>query len=265
LFVLPNLRIASPCKADWNQMQGDERVRHCFECNLDVYNFSTMPEREIQRLLLAKNERVCARWYRRSDGTIITADCPVGFRARVRKISLVAGTALSALLSLSPAAAQTSDKTSDSTAKTEKNDIGSGVIPIRVMDETGAVIPRAQVTVLDSANRSVAEGQTDESGNFQTRGLKSGSYSIQAIFPGFHKSESHGILVESNKKPATVLMRLGVAVMGEVLIVGDRLEIEEGSGDVPLLLPLAPAPKAVPAPKPTPMRRLFSKIKGNTK
>jgi len=28
---LSNLRIASPCPADWNKMAGDERVRHCSE------------------------------------------------------------------------------------------------------------------------------------------------------------------------------------------------------------------------------------------
>lgn len=117
-------------------MQGDHRVRHCSECNLNVYNFSATPEREIQELLLAKNERLCARWFRRSDGTILTADCPVGFRARVRKISLAAGSALSALLILSPAAAQTSDKTLDSTAKIENSDIGSGVEPNKKLGTT---------------------------------------------------------------------------------------------------------------------------------
>ena len=45
---LNNLRIASPCPADWEKMVGDERVRHCAECNLNVYNLSAMTERQVQ-------------------------------------------------------------------------------------------------------------------------------------------------------------------------------------------------------------------------
>jgi hypothetical protein len=246
-------------------MQGDHRVRHCSECNLNVYNFSAMPEREIQRLLLAKNERLCARWYRRSDGTILTSDCPVGFRARIKKISLVAGSALSTLLSLSPAAAQTTGRASASTANSIENS-ESGVIVVRVADETGAVIPKATVTLLDSLNKAVAKGETDNSGEFRAEILRSGSYSVQVGFPGFEKSETHGILMEPNKTVGTtVLIRLGVAVMGEVVVTGgNSVELERG-GDVPVLLPLAQAPDAAPATKPTTIRRLFSKIKGNTK
>ena len=36
---LQDIRIASPCPADWDKMVGDERVRHCSECNFNVYNF----------------------------------------------------------------------------------------------------------------------------------------------------------------------------------------------------------------------------------
>jgi hypothetical protein len=246
-------------------MKGDERARHCADCNLDVYNFSVMSERQIQQILLAKNGRLCARWYRRSDGTILTADCPVGFRARVRKISLIAGTAFSAFLSMSPAAAQTSDQEAGSTPKIENSQIGSGVIVVSVMDQSGAVIPKAQVTVLDAANQSVAEGRTDEAGKFQTPGLTSGSYSVRVMFSGFGTSEAHGIVVEPNEKwGTTVHMRLNVALMGEVVTVAGSPDVE-GGGDIPILPPIAPTPDAAPVPKPAIIRRLFSKIKGNTK
>src|SRR5436305_12755958 len=124
-------------------MQGDHRVRHCSECNLNVYNFSAMTERQIQRLLLTTNGRLCARWYRRSDGTILTSDCPVGFRARVKKVSLVAGTALSAVFTMSPAIAQTSGKASNPTSRIESSEAGRGVIFVRVQDESGAVIQKS--------------------------------------------------------------------------------------------------------------------------
>ena len=249
-------------------MKGDGHVRHCSDCNLNVYNFSAMSEREIQRLLLAKNARLCARWYRRSDGTILTADCPVGFRARIKKISLVAGTAFSALLGMSTAAAETSGKTSSSMVKVEQSESGSGVIVIRVADATGALIQKAKVTILDSLNKAVVEGETDDAGEFRARGLKPSSYSVRAAFPGFEKSEIDGIVIDANKQWGTtvsVQIELDAAAsLGVVVIVRDNPVVEE-AGDTPILLPLAPVPDATPVPKPNTVRRLFSKIKGDTK
>jgi hypothetical protein len=247
-------------------MNGDERVRHCADCSLDVYNFSAMTERQIQRLLLATNGRLCARWYRRRDGTILTADCPVGFRARVRKISLVAGTALSALFSMSPAVGQTAGSASDSTSKIESSENGRGVIVVRVEDESGAMIQKAQVTVLNSLNKAIIQGKTDDVGEFRAVGLKSGSYSLQVLSSGFEESEIQGVLVEANKqngKPVSVQMSVAVAVMGGPIESRDT-PLPEGSGDSPILLPLASAPAAAPIQKPTTIRRLISKIKGNT-
>ena len=39
---LDNIKIASPCSADWDAMIGNERSRHCGDCKLNVYNLSGM-------------------------------------------------------------------------------------------------------------------------------------------------------------------------------------------------------------------------------
>src|SRR3954467_13496067 len=79
---LSHLRIASPCPADWEKMVGDERVRHCAECNLNVYNLSAMTERQVQELIAgSRGKRLCTRIYRRADGTVLTQDCPWSLRA----------------------------------------------------------------------------------------------------------------------------------------------------------------------------------------
>ena len=39
-----------------------------------------MTRTEITELVLAKEGKLCARFYRRSDGTLSTRDCPVGIR-----------------------------------------------------------------------------------------------------------------------------------------------------------------------------------------
>ncbi|MFA9472676.1 MAG: hypothetical protein ACERNK_19075, partial [Deltaproteobacteria bacterium] len=73
-----HLRIASPCKAPWENMDGDERVRFCRDCNRNVYNLSAMTEREARRVVAEREGRLCVRFYQRRDGTVLTSDCPVG-------------------------------------------------------------------------------------------------------------------------------------------------------------------------------------------
>ena len=87
---LDHVRVAAPCKADWNQMIGNERVRFCSQCSLNVYNLSSMKRSEAESLVVQTEGRLCVRFYRRSDGSIITKDCPIGLRAIRRRVSYVA-------------------------------------------------------------------------------------------------------------------------------------------------------------------------------
>jgi hypothetical protein len=88
---LDGVRIASPCKANWNDMAGDERVRFCGKCEKNVYNLSAMSRSEAEELLREKEGKLCARIFRRADGTVMTTDCPVGVRAkRVRRLAVIA-------------------------------------------------------------------------------------------------------------------------------------------------------------------------------
>jgi len=76
--LLAGVRIASPCHARWEDMQGDDRTRFCSQCSKRVYNFSGMPQAEVVQLLHETEGRVCGRFFRRADGTMLTADCPIG-------------------------------------------------------------------------------------------------------------------------------------------------------------------------------------------
>src|SRR4051812_34206307 len=76
-----------------------ERVRHCDQCDLNVYNLSALTADEAEVLLRAhEGRRLCGTFYRREDGTVLTRDCPVGLalvRARlartVARMSAAAG------------------------------------------------------------------------------------------------------------------------------------------------------------------------------
>lgn len=91
------IRVASPCHARWNDMDGDERARFCRQCSRHVFNLSAMTRVQIEALVREKEGKFCGRFYRRADGTMLTADCPSrlrGIRTRVAKI----GGALCALV-----------------------------------------------------------------------------------------------------------------------------------------------------------------------
>ena len=87
---LSNIKIASPCSADWDEMIGNERRRFCGECKLNVYNLSGMSQLEAENLLLDSEGRLCVRFYKRADGTILTKDCPVGWQAIRQRVSKTA-------------------------------------------------------------------------------------------------------------------------------------------------------------------------------
>lgn len=97
---LTNIKVASPCKAEWKWMYGDGRVRFCPQCNLNIYNLSAMSREEAELLVLRTEGRLCVRFYRRKDGTILTSNCPVGLQAFRDKFTNVKARIATALLSL---------------------------------------------------------------------------------------------------------------------------------------------------------------------
>jgi hypothetical protein len=95
---LEHVKVAAPCPADWEKMVGDERARYCDRCSLHVYNLSGMTRREAEALVTSAEGRLCVRFYRRPDGTILTRNCPVGLSALRRRAARAATATLTAVL-----------------------------------------------------------------------------------------------------------------------------------------------------------------------
>jgi Ni2+-binding GTPase involved in maturation of urease and hydrogenase len=87
---LNNIKIASPCSADWNEMLGDERKRYCGDCKLNVYNLSEMTKAQAENLIIESEGSLCVSFYRRADGTVLTKDCPVGWQKIKNKTKVFA-------------------------------------------------------------------------------------------------------------------------------------------------------------------------------
>src|SRR5947208_17157312 len=84
------IEVASPCPASWDEMVGDDRVRFCRQCKLNVYNLSEMGREEAEAFIRdhtagqassGNQTRTCVRLFRREDGTVMTRDCLVGMNA----------------------------------------------------------------------------------------------------------------------------------------------------------------------------------------
>ena len=88
--LLNKLYIAAPCSVPWESMEGDDRIRHCGQCALNVYDVSKLTTKEAADLIRNKEGRLCMRLYRRADGTIITDNCPVGLRKIRYRLKLTA-------------------------------------------------------------------------------------------------------------------------------------------------------------------------------
>src|SRR5215469_13788158 len=146
--MLERVRIASPCTANWEQMIGDDCVRFCSQCNLNVYNLSAMTRRDAEDLIASREGRLCARLYRRTDGTVLTRDCPVGLRAAIHKISRVAGAALSAMMSVSFAAAQNPSSKAPAQPLVQITPVSQSEVVFTVVDQLGAVIANASVRMV---------------------------------------------------------------------------------------------------------------------
>lgn len=134
---LDNIRIASPCPANWDEMHGDERKRHCAACKLSVYNLSEMTQTEAESFLINAEGRVCVKFYRRADGTILTKNCPVGWQKVKRKVSRTASALFSmcfgifgGLFAFQIVEADTSNLINEVVVESNEPDLTDNLIPI---------------------------------------------------------------------------------------------------------------------------------------
>jgi hypothetical protein len=210
--MLPRIQIASPCSATWDRMPGNDRIRNCSECNLDVYNFSAMNRAEIERVVSSHEGRLCARFYQRADGTMLTQNCPVGIRAAVLRASRAATALLAAIMSAGPAMARSVPGLQNSSLVQIRQQRGLALI---VSDPMGAVIPNARVTFSNITTGQTIEAQTDQAGQLRMPELPAGDYAISVVVNGFVTKHERVSL----PAPAPLQLKMDIVVMGEIVAV----------------------------------------------
>ncbi len=216
---LGNLRIAAPCQAGWEGMAGDERVRHCTLCSLNVYNFAEMTRDEVRDLLVRTEGRVCARLYRRADGTVLTRDCPTGLRALRRRASRAAAALITALLSFPSLAfggtiwKKPRLKTRGSRVELKVERVATAqpaVFHGVVRDQSGDPIPGVSIAVRDEASKREITVFTDVKGAFHIASLNDGVYRVEVTLEGFKPARMEHLQLKAGEVThASVALRLG--------------------------------------------------------
>jgi hypothetical protein len=225
-----DVRVATPCSAEWDKMLGDERIRHCTLCSLNVYNLSEMSGDEIHALLVSTEGRVCGKLYRRADGTMLTRDCPSAIRAMGQQISRLSTLAIATLFSFSAFAWGGSTCAKPRVKKDGSKvtlEIDRSIAQERAMftgvvrDEAGDPLPGASIELLEEAVQRKLATVTDANGAFTIGAADDGLYQATVRFDGFKSAViEHLALKRHEATRAQVTMRLdSITVMMGALAV----------------------------------------------
>jgi len=227
LNPVDRLRVASPCRASWDQMSGDDRVRFCDHCNLHVYDISRLSRKEAETLITKTEGRLCARIYRRTDGTVITRDCPVGLRAIRRHVAKLAVALFAAMLSAcvtvfprarSSSAIQPFSKASSERELLEPAPATWAQVTGTITDPAGAVIEGATITLINQKTNQKQVTKSDKKGRYRFVVTEFGSYTMKvkaAYFQLFERTLA--LHLSDDMKLDVELMVAGL--MGEVVII----------------------------------------------
>jgi Carboxypeptidase regulatory-like domain len=151
-----------PCSVPWDEMLGSDRERHCAACDKTVHNFAAMRPKEIERLLVEKQGKLCARVTHHADDSIAMLEC--------QSQPSIAAVVLAASLAVAGTAVAQTPQTTASATKAHLT--GTVLRP----DGSGPV-ENAWITLI--ANQKIVAG---------TKSNKDGTFSLE-VAPGNYDVE----------------------------------------------------------------------------
>jgi hypothetical protein len=208
--LLDRINIPAPCSADWDSMKGNEQVRFCSQCNLNVHNLSAMTRKEARTFVAASGGKLCVRYYKKPGGRIQTAASQQLHDIK-RRVSKIAAGAFTAALSLSASVAAAQTPVQGDASASNKAEVAllirdlssdnqggtSSAIAGTIVDAQGAFIPNAMVTLTKEQGALEERTVTDKEGKFEFQSLNAGVYNIKVAADGFASQEITNLLVQS--------------------------------------------------------------------
>ncbi|HSS18503.1 MAG TPA: ankyrin repeat domain-containing protein [Pyrinomonadaceae bacterium] len=215
---LNNITIPSPCTADWNSMIGNDQVRFCQHCKLNVHDLSAISRNQAERLVAKSNGRLCIRYVRDPLGRLVNLPATQKLHRISRRASRFVAGAFTATLSISSAVAQSSPasrlRAVDTPAATQPVELGR-TITGTITDGNGAVISGATIFISNNELQVALYAGTNDAGEFKVERLPDGVYEMRVEAPGFAPHENERVFVSANST-SRVDRTLQVAQIDEI-------------------------------------------------
>lgn len=190
--ILDAISIPKPCPSEWDSMTGNRRKRFCQECNKQVYNLSAMTRDEAEALVARFEGRLCARIERDAAGVILEDDLCAAPQLISRRASPVAAAFVTALVGLSGNVLAITPRASAPVAihaRSECDDPapqgGTATLSGVLTDSSGAIVPKAKVTLLSELTGEQRTTFSDADGGFNFAALAEGVYTLKVEAAGF--------------------------------------------------------------------------------
>jgi len=234
---LKGIDVPAPCSIGWDVMAGTEQVRFCGQCQKSVYNLSAMTRRQAESVVANKQGRLCAKFERRADGTIVTRDVTrdmtndfiTNWRTVKRRASIFVGAVFTTLIGVgtgsvmaqTPAHIGNPEATCSPTvfkfshAQTSTQDSGPAVTGT-IYDAIQAVIPNAEVTLINEGAKESHTVISSDEGTYRFSLCKAGSYTLKIKANGFSTFVKKHLTLRKDEV-LRVDATLQVAVVGEVI------------------------------------------------
>lgn len=203
-IFLHNISVPTPCTADWNSMTGNEQVRFCQHCSLDVHHLSMMSRNQAERLVASANGRLCIRFVRDPQGRFSTLPVKQKLHRIGRRTSRIAAGVFTATISVTSAVAQgptAASRLREVNAPTATELLAAGFsIAGTIADQNGAVIPGATISVSNDDLKIALYTSSDDAGQFTVNQLPSGFYKVRIEAPGFKAQETDRLYIGSSSE-----------------------------------------------------------------
>jgi hypothetical protein len=95
--AIENYKIATPCNSVWDSTDQKDRCSYCPKCQMQVYDFTGLELPEAEELIFKREDRKNAALFKRADGKFLTADCPVGVKAKHDRMMAIVGGSILAI------------------------------------------------------------------------------------------------------------------------------------------------------------------------
>jgi hypothetical protein len=221
--LLDSITVKEPCSEKWDQMQGSDSIRYCSHCATDVRDLSGLTRKQVVRLVLESNGRLCVRYVRDPlTRRPMFADQLIQIGRRAPR---VAAGVVSASLALSSHAY--SQQASESPSQTVPASIqrsttrsvktGERKISGSVVDPHGSIIVGAEIRMASVDAGFSASGKTDENGVFNFENLPMGRYRIEVESGGFDKGINE---IDLQENDVNTVVTLAISVSDTVTILG---------------------------------------------